>query len=128
MSKSLSILLLSFIILTGAVWPVLAQPVFPWEAPSRTTYPGLQQLTFRDVINILNRLATWMFIILLSVAVIFIIVAAYNYLTAGGQAEKVSTVHKMLAYALVAIGIGLLAKGLIFLVAQLVGASTLPTF
>lgn len=112
MSKALSIFILSAVILTVAA-PIFAQ---------------VESLTFRDVVRILNRLANWMFIILLAVAVIMIIIAAYKYLTAGGDESKVSSAHKTLIYALVAIGVGLLAKGLIFLVAELVGANYLPGF
>lgn len=112
MSKVLSIFILSAVVL------ILAAPAFA----------QVQSLTFRDVIQILNRLANWMFIALLSIAVIMIIISAYKYLTAGGDENKVSTAHKTLIYALVAIGIGLLAKGLIFLVAELVGSSSLPSF
>jgi uncharacterized membrane protein len=64
-----------------------------------------------------------MFLILLTLAIIFIIIAAYKYLTAGGDESKVSSAHKTLIYALVAIAVGLLAQGLVYLVAELVGAS-----
>ncbi|MDP1629695.1 MAG: hypothetical protein Q8L57_03685 [bacterium] len=109
MSKSIAIFILSLIIFGGVVFPAFAQ---------------VQQLSFRDIIRILDRLASWMFIILLSVAVIMIIIAAYKYLTAGGDESKVSSAHKTLIYALVAIGVGILAKGFIFLVMELAGVSS----
>ena len=112
MSKALSIFILSAVVLTAAA-PVFAQ---------------VESLTFRDVVRILNRLANWMFIVLLSIAVIMIIISAYKYLTAGGDESKVSSAHKTLIYALIAIGVGLLAKGLIFLVGELVGAPSIPSF
>ena len=113
MNKKLIVaFILSGIILTVAV-PAFAQ---------------VESLTFRDVVRILNRLANWMFVVLLSIAVIMIIISAYRYLTADGSEEKVSKAHKALIYALVAIGIGLLAKGLIFLVGELVGSPYIPFF
>ncbi|MDP1629694.1 MAG: hypothetical protein Q8L57_03680, partial [bacterium] len=107
MFKLISILLLSAVIFGGVVFPAFAQ---------------LQTLTFANIKTILARLANWMFIVLLSVGVIIIIIAAFKYLTAGGDAAKVESAHKMLIYALVAVGIGILAKGFAFLVAELVGA------
>lgn len=104
---------------------ILTAIVLTVAAPA---FAQVEQLTFRDVIRILNRLANWMFTILLSVAVIMIIIAAYRYLTAGGDESKVSTAHKTLIYALIAIGIGLLAKGLIFLVGELVSSPYIPFF
>lgn len=110
--KLMVVLILSAVILTVAA-PVFAQ---------------VQSLTFNDVVKILNRLANWMLIVLLAIAIIMIIISAYKYLTAGGDEGKITAAHKTLVYALIAIGIGLLAKGLIFLVGELVGSPYLPSF
>lgn len=42
-------------------------------------------------------------------AIIFILVAAFKYLTAVGQPEKIKTAHTMLIWAIVAIAIALLS-------------------
>ncbi len=51
--------------------------------------------------------------ILIALAVIFIITAAFKYLTSKGDAKEVSAAKDMLIYALVAVVVGILAKGLV---------------
>lgn len=76
--------------------------------------------TVEDVVRILNRAVDWMFTFLLIIAVIFIMLAAYNYLTASGNEDKVKKAHLMITYAVVAIAIGLLARSLEFIVRQFI--------
>jgi hypothetical protein len=52
-------------------------------------------------------------------AVAFIIWAAFTYLTAGGNEERVSTAKKRLVYALIAAAIALLAVGIDIIVENL---------
>lgn len=44
-------------------------------------------------------------------AVIFILIAAFKYLTAAGKPENIQTAHKMLIWAAVAVAIALIAVG-----------------
>ncbi len=81
---------------------------------------------FEDVVGIIERLTNWIFIILLVLAVLFIILAAFSYLTAGGDEEKVSGAHQKIIYAVVAIAVAFLAKGVSFIVAQLLSQTTPP--
>lgn len=83
--------------------------------------------TEQDVLRILNRVVDWMFTFLLVISVIFVIIAAYNYLFAAGDAEKVKKAHLMIVYAVVAIAVGLLARGVSFIVGQLIEQPTAPT-
>jgi uncharacterized RDD family membrane protein YckC len=62
-----------------------------------------------------------MFIILLVLAVLFIIMAAFSYMTSGGDEEKVAGAHKKVIYAVVAIAVAFLAQGVSFVVASLLG-------
>lgn len=76
--------------------------------------------TVNDVLVILNRLINWMFTGLLVLATIFIILAGYKYLTGGGNPEKIKEANHQVLYAAVAIAIGLVARGVEFLVRQLI--------
>lgn len=107
-----TILLLSLISL-----PILvgAQSYGVQTAPAPVT-------RFEDILRILNTLINWIFTILLIVAVLFIIMAAFAYLGSAGDVEKVQQAQNKLIYAAVAIGVGLIAKGVEFIVRQLVGA------
>lgn len=75
-----------------------------------------------DLYNLIDTLGNWFFTIFTVIAVFVILLAAFNYLTANGSEEKVHKAHKMLIYAVIGIAVAFLAKGLVFVVAQLVGA------
>lgn len=106
--------IISFLILLGVSFSFMAEArIERAPAPVR----GIE-----DVIRILNTVVNWIFTILLIVAVIYIFMAAFSYLGSGGDAVKVATAQTKLIYALVAIGVALIARGLEFIVRQLVGA------
>lgn len=92
---------------------------FAIDIPSNNVTPGPRR--FEDFLAIFDTLIKWMFTLLLVLAVVFIIVAAFKYLTAGGDEEKVGGAHKMIIYAVVAIAVAFLAQGVSFVVAQLLG-------
>jgi hypothetical protein len=84
--------------------------------------PPVKRLYIEDILRILQTAINWIFSILLIVAVIFILLAAFSYLFSAGDPEKVKTAQSRLIYAAVAIGVGLIAEGIQFIVRQLVGA------
>ncbi len=63
------------------------------------------------LIGVLRGIVQTTYIIFFIIATLFILFAAYNYLTAGGQPEKINTAHKQLLYAGIAIVVALLAVG-----------------
>ncbi len=69
--------------------------------------------------GLLDRITDWIFAILLTISVIFVLLAAFKYLTSKGG-EGVSDAHKMLIWAAVAIAVGILAKGFVNIVRILV--------
>lgn len=81
------------------------------------------RLDFGNFLDIINRVIDWFFTLLLVLAVVFILWAAFKYLTAGGDEEKVGSAHKILLWAVVAIAVALLSQGLVFIVQQLVGVT-----
>lgn len=96
--------------------PVLVMAQVPPPAPIVTTYGGL--------IGIIKTATSWLFGILLVAAVVFLIYAAFLYLTSGGDEEKTKTAKSYVIYAVIAIAIGLLAQGIVALVYNLLGAGT----
>jgi len=67
--------------------------------------------TVTDVENVLKRVADMLFTLLLIVAVIFVILAGFKYLQAGGDPEKFKEANRMILYAVIALAIGFIAKG-----------------
>ena len=54
--------------------------------------------------------------ILYAAAILFIVVAAFKFLTAGGEPEKVSSARDSVIYALIAVVVAVAAQGLVTLV------------
>ena len=64
----------------------------------------------------------WLFAFLLIVAVIFIFLAAFSYMTAAGDPEKMGKAKSKLIYAIIAIVIALVAKGVQLILRDVLGA------
>ncbi|PIT93372.1 MAG: hypothetical protein COU06_00165 [Candidatus Harrisonbacteria bacterium CG10_big_fil_rev_8_21_14_0_10_38_8] len=74
-----------------------------------------------SLLDIADSVTNWMFTFLMVLAVVFIILAAYKYLTSQGG-DGVKEAHKMLAYAAVAVAVALLARGFVRAVETIVGS------
>ena len=101
----------------------LAQNVPPPQAPGQTNVP---QGTINSLGSVLQTVCTvfgWAFYFLLAFAVLLVIVAAFKYLTAGGDAEKVKSAGNTLLYAAVAVGVALLARAVPLVVGSFLGTS-----
>lgn len=77
---------------------------------------------FSTVIGIVEKLSLWMLYGLLVLAGVFIVYAAYLYLTAAGSEDKVKSASNVIIYAVVAIGVGLLSQVIVAIAKGLVGA------
>ena len=73
-----------------------------------------------DILALIVRIAQWMFGILLALGIVFVLYAAFLYMTSGGDTEKASTAQRVLTYAIVAMVIGVVAGGLPVLVQNLI--------
>lgn len=63
----------------------------------------------------------WIFWALIVLTIIFVLVAAFGYLTAAGDPDKVKTASHRLLYAAVAVVVALIAKGLPLIVSSFIG-------
>ncbi|MBI2055166.1 MAG: hypothetical protein HYT39_03680 [Candidatus Sungbacteria bacterium] len=61
------------------------------------------------IVNLLTKAANIVAFVVLAVAVIMILASAFNFITAGGDEEKLKTARRQLIYALVGIAVALLA-------------------
>ena len=76
-----------------------------WEDPiSPVTSIG-------DVYRVLNNILRYIYTLFFILAAIFIVLAGFTYLTAGGDANKVKEAKSRLTYAIIAIVIALIAVG-----------------
>ena len=99
---------------------VYAQPStginLPGVNTSITTVSGL--------VDIIRGVVRWIYIIFFIIAVLFIIFAAFTYLTSAGDPEKVGTAKSQLIYAAIAIAVALLAVGFQAIVSNFLAAPT----
>lgn len=129
MRTILSILAASAFALTLAFSPLAASaatptgdPNCPAGSPPELHCPSSGALSngASDVVTLVKTITNWLFTFLLLLAVMFFIIAGYKYLTSGGG-EEVGSAHKMVIYGAVAVAVGTLAQGIVYVVQKLVG-------
>jgi hypothetical protein len=74
-----------------------------------------------DFIRYICDVGFWIFTFLLIITVIIVLWAAYQYLTSGGDSEKVKNATKTLTWAAAAVVVALLARVFPIIVAGIVG-------
>jgi heme O synthase-like polyprenyltransferase len=122
MKKSLSTLILISLIMLfvlPAMMPVMAgdeDEVNVGQAPTIIT--DASQIT-----TVINNVVNWFFLIVMTVAAIFILVSAWTFLTAGGNPDSITKARQMLIYALVGVVVAVLAKGLPILIQSILESS-----
>ncbi len=97
MKKYLSILLLTFL-----VAPVCF--AYTPEGPSAEDI---------DILQIITNIVNWVFAIFLAISALFIIMAAFQFLTAGGDSTKVSSARDKLLYAAIGIAVAMLSRAVV---------------
>ena len=106
------------------VGAIALQLVVPMMVLAQGTAPNIGDTQIRDlcgIIDTIKNITNWMLVFLIIIAVIFVIMAAFKYLGAGGDSEKVGAANKQIIYAAVAVAVGLLAKAVPFIVASILG-------
>ena len=106
MKKSLSTLILISLVslfMLPAIIPVMAQ--------GTAIISDVAQLE-----NLIQKIVNWFSWFVLTVAVLFLLVAAWTFLTAGGNPESVAKARQMLIYALIGIAVAVLAWGMVPLI------------
>jgi len=113
-----------FIALAG-ILSLLAVPTIALGQATGST-PGQQVPVDAGFEATLNNIVDWLFTILLIVAVIAILIAAFFFITSAGDPEKVKTARQFVIYALIGVVIAVLAKGLVNFVSSIVAPAAGP--
>ncbi|MDZ4295777.1 MAG: hypothetical protein U1A16_00190 [Patescibacteria group bacterium] len=90
------------------------------EKPPAQTFADVN-----EVFGFLKTVANWIFAVLLVFGVIWLLVGAFKYLTAGGDAEAQGTARSQIIHGLIAIAIGVLALTAVNVVARYFGGPTI---
>ncbi|MBI5733198.1 hypothetical protein HY967_04615 [Candidatus Jorgensenbacteria bacterium] len=84
--------------------------LLPLISFAQVTQPVTAPITsITTVPRLLTSILGWFQVIFFSIAAIFIVLAAFQYLTAGGDEEKVKSAKQMVIYAVVAIAVAVMA-------------------
>jgi hypothetical protein len=79
--------------------------------------------TVQQVFSLGCTIVNLLFAVLIFATIFFVVLAAFKYLTAGGDPEKVKAASHQLLFAAIAIVVALLAKGLPSIVNSIVGGT-----
>ena len=99
---------------------VLGQSDF-MPTPSEQLGSGLgDQYSFSDksIVEVVETIGSYVIGILVIVAVFYVLWAAYTFITAAGDTEKITSARNRIMYAGIGIIVALLARGIIALVLQ----------
>lgn len=107
---SLIVFSISLPFLTGAITPgtvpsagELGIPESPIEEPE-------------ELLDVVAGVVTWTYVIFFIIAVMYVLFAAYNYLTGADEPETIKKARRQLIYAAIAIIVALLAYGIVAIV------------
>ena len=89
-----------------------------------TTPPYTQLTSVQTVLNYVCLGFDYAFWFLIAFAVIFGVIAAFKYLTAAGEPEKVKSAGNTLLYAAIAVAVALLARAIPVIIGDFLGASS----
>jgi hypothetical protein len=96
-------------------------------AAGTSNTPTTNITSLSSVLQLFCAVFGWFFYGLIILAVIFILIAAFKYLTAGGEPENIKKAGSMLLYAAVAIAVALLAKAIPVVIGTFLGSSSTIT-
>ena len=107
---------LPFLLVATAFVPNAA---LAFSAP--TTLPNPTVTTTQAFWNLLCSGVIYFFGIVILIAFVMLLVAALNFMTAGGDEHKVEVARKMLLYGVIGVAVALLARAILQVVASLFG-------
>lgn len=64
-----------------------------------------------ELLDVIASIVKWTYAIFFIITVMFVLFAAFNYLTGGDDPEKIKSAHQQIMYAAIAVAIALLAVG-----------------
>jgi len=97
------------IVLTMILASTIILPGIAGAFTATITGKTIDVTNIADVQALVTQIVGVMQTILFAIAGVFVVIAGYQYLTAQGDPEKTVNARNMLIYAIIAVGIGILA-------------------
>lgn len=115
--------IITFLIVIGLlifpVMPAFSQSVGPGQIPTQiggNDVNGSNVTTISGWVGILLTVVRWIYTIIFIIAVLFILIAAFNFITSKGDTDKVKEAKNQLLYAAIGIAVALLSYAIVTLV------------
>lgn len=89
------------------------------EAPAYLLGEGLKE--GEQLLGIVRIATNWIFAIFVILAIIFVLLAAFQFVTGGGDEAKISEARQKLIWAAVGIAVALASRGLVPVIRQILG-------
>ena len=110
--KKIILALFALFVLTATPFLAIGQNTFTVPKPEQLpTAPAT--LGQNDVLASVDNITNWFFAAFLIVAVWFLILAAFHFVTANGEIEAVNKARNEVMYAMIGVLIAVLAKGIV---------------
>lgn len=93
-------------------------PIIAW---AETRQPTTSITTPQKVVDLIDKFGGWFYSILFALAIVYIIYAAFKFLTAGGDEKKIEEARQQLIYAIVALAVAMLATGVVTVLKEFLG-------
>lgn len=105
--KKFTLALLTFVMVFSfaGVAIVGAQNFVPETLPTNIT-------TQTDLLRVVTTIVNWIFTIFIVISVIFIMIAAFDFVTGGDDPEKISKARQRIIWAIAGIAVALLARAI----------------
>ncbi|MCH7605354.1 hypothetical protein IID24_05195, partial [Patescibacteria group bacterium] len=66
-----------------------------------------------EILDLLDLVTDWIFAIAMAVALIYLVLAGFQFVTGGGDPAKITQARQKLIYAIIGIGVALISAGFI---------------
>lgn len=109
--------------LASGALPLLTFAQIPTGPGPQT--PPAPITTMAGVTGVICVAINWIFTFLIILTVVFVLVAAFKYLTSGGDPEKAKSAQHTLLYAIIAVVVAIIAKGVPSIVGSYFGVAAL---
>lgn len=83
--------------------------------------PQTSITTVSGLVGVIAKIVTWTYTVFFIIAVLLILFAAFKYLTARGDPEAISTAHKSIIWAAVAIAVAFLSVAAEMIITDFLG-------
>lgn len=107
------------------VLQVLSFALFPFAASAWLTAPQ-EDVTIDRVAAWLGILTDWVFTVIMALASVVVLIGAFNILTAGGDATKITAGKNWIVWGIVGVVVAILARGLLELACQFITGQGCP--